>query len=122
MSDIPLKEHIEAQIKWVDRYFLAQVEFIHASVAKAEEKLTTRLEGMNEIRQAMEDQSGSFATREALEHHAKEDDRRLKILEINKAALEGKAVVLSTVTSVVVSVLVSVLVGIVVFFVTKSYK
>lgn len=109
MSDVSLKEHIEKQIAWIDRYFEKRLEAMHVAVGKAEEQLGKRLEGMNEFRDTLRDQASRLATKDEFYIRGNETDRRIKELEISKARLEGRSAIISVVVSVFISGLVIVI-------------
>lgn len=119
-NDVPLKDHIEAQIRWVDRYFEdrirgvdrhfeAQVKGINDNVKSAAFDLGKRLEGMNEFRDTLKDQAGRLATKDELNQHIKAIDDRVKSLEMTKANFDGKVAIVSIGVASVVSILVSIL-------------
>lgn len=119
-NDVPLKDHIEAQIRWVDRYFEdrirgvdrhfeAQVKGINDNVKSAAFDLGKRLEGMNEFRDTLKDQAGRLATKEDVDNRFRALDDRIKSLELTKANFDGKVAIVSLGVASVVSVLVSIL-------------
>lgn len=61
------------------------------AISKAEDSMTTRLEGMNEFREQLREQSTKFALREEVNRRFDEVVEDIKNLELSKATLEGKA-------------------------------
>jgi len=80
MSDISLKE-----------YFEQRFDTLEKDMNKASAQMDKRLEGMNEFRSALKDQSGKFLTKDEfnIQHLRVQDD--IRILRESKATLEGKA-------------------------------
>ena len=109
MTDVTLREHIEGQIKWLDRYFDLKIMSINDAVAKAEQALSRRLEGMNEFRDSLKDQAAPLATKSEVDMQINSIDERLKALEFNRAKGEGKMAVISAGVAVVISLVVAVI-------------
>src|SRR5687767_4343092 len=103
MNDVPLREHLEAQIRWLDRYFDDKTKAMNVAVDKAAATIDTRLQGMNEFRDTLRDQAGRLATKEEVQNI----DERIKRLEIVGAQGQGRA----TITGVIWAVGSSILVG-----------
>jgi len=110
MTEISLKEHLEAQIKWVDRFFLDQIRTIQDRTLEAKEQIDKRLEGMNEFRDALKDaeavrqrEFAQFVTAATLAELKETMDRRLKMLELREARLTGMATIVAAIVSVAVS-------------------
>jgi hypothetical protein len=80
MADVPLKEHIERRLE--------SVEQATTLAARALEK---RLEGMNEFREALKNQSATFVTRAELTVQVAKCESDIRMLREYKASLEGKA-------------------------------
>ena len=105
MTDVSLKEHIEAQIRALDRFVASQVEAIKDAVKIALDTLNKRLEGMNEFRDALKDQSAKLATKDDI----KAIDDRLKLLELRDERIAGMAAGVALIVSVVVTLAVKLL-------------
>lgn len=84
MSEVQLRDYLEARIETLDRQTRMQIDALQASVTKAEEVLNHRLEGMNEFRETLRDQAAKFVNRE-------EVDTRLSDIIRRVAELEGYA-------------------------------
>ena len=106
-TKVSLREYIEAQIKWVDRYFLNQIATVDSNVTKAAQSIDKRLESMNEFRNTLRDQSCTFITRTEYEIISE----RVKTLELNKANMDGKTLVICGMISFVMSLIVAGLVA-----------
>ncbi len=106
-DSVSLKEYIEKRLEAIENDIIEikewqcrimdketfKVEFnsLERATQIAAANLEKRLEGMNEFRQQMKDQAGSFITR--VEHSAMIDrfDGDIKSLRESRAMLEGKA-------------------------------
>lgn len=73
------------------QYFQVQIKNIKQSVKVAYASMDKRLEGMNEFRKQINDQSGKFITREAFDAKHDAMEKEIKELQLSKANLEGKA-------------------------------
>lgn len=100
MSDVSLKDHLETQIRWIDRYFEEKVKAMNQAVDKAAAAVDHRLAGMNEWRASLNDLSSRMATKE----DTNKIEERIKTLEIGAAQGQGKATVWSVVWAVVSSI------------------
>jgi len=107
MNDVPLREHLEVQIRWLDRYFDDKTRAMNLAVDKAAATIDTRLQGMNEFRDTLRDQAGRLATKEEVNKEIYNIDERIKRLEISSAQGQGRA----TITGVLWAVGSSLLVG-----------
>lgn len=77
---IPLKEYFDARFDAIDK-----------ATTLAAEQMNKRLEGMNEIREAMREQAANFATCAEVNAKFALVDKDLRTLLDYKAELEGKA-------------------------------
>jgi hypothetical protein len=85
-----LREWNGSTVTWREYVDLRFADFQRA-VDKAENTMNERLAGMNEFRDTLRDQAGKFVTRDELDLIVKPVRESLKIMEINRANLEGKA-------------------------------
>ncbi len=112
MSDVSLKEYFDRRVddldKRVDRRILdletrygQHFDLNDTAINKAERAVNARLESMNEIREAMKDQSSKMATRVEL------DLVSIQVQELrrDKANLDGRLAMLSIGVSIIVSIL-----------------
>lgn len=99
MTDVSLREHLEAQIRT-----------LADAVAKSENLLNTRLEGMNEFRAALKDQADQMMPRNEATILLAAIDNRLRRLEDAKAKNEGRNVILAGATAIIAAALTAVLV------------
>jgi len=109
MTEVSLKDHLESQIKWLDRHFDGQIKAIDVSTVKALAQLDKRLEGMNEFRDSLKDQSARFVTRSESEAMHVGIEARMKSMEISRASGEGKMLMISGFVAFVASILVGVI-------------
>ncbi len=107
MPEISLKEHLQSQINWLDRYFIDQVKSIDAKTALAKADIDTRLTSMNEFRDTLKDQASRFATKVELELNANALDKRIKSIELSRAVSDGKTIMVSGFVAFVASVVVA---------------
>jgi predicted transcriptional regulator len=119
MSDVPLKEYLEKRLDEMSCRIKQRFEEVDANVAKAEQQLNHRLEGMNEFRESLRDQSSRFMTRMEYEYAHKGLDEKVRAMELAKATLEGRAATVSVLISVVVSVVTGVVIALVIHYVIK---
>ena len=63
---VALKDHLEAQIVAVVRYFEARIRAMEKAVAVAYAAMDKRLDGMNEFRATLKDQTSTMITRQEL--------------------------------------------------------
>ncbi len=111
---VTLRDHFQAQLEWIDRYFDVRLGASKLAVDKAEQQLNARLETMNEIRSQLKDQNATFVTR--TEHE--EFGKRLALLERHESSIAGRSAVSgvlwafggSIVGAVIVAVLIKVIV------------
>lgn len=108
-TEVPLREHIGVQLKWIDRHFETQITAIQTATRIALDTLNSRLEGMNEFRAALKDQVATFANKD-------ETERRLGELETSKAWGEGRAAAFGLVGGLVASLFID-LILLIVFYV-----
>ena len=76
---VSLKEHLESRIEAVEK-----------AIVVAEKSLGERLAGMNEIREAMRNQSAYFVTRAEMEAKIDVLHNKVEALEKCQATMEGK--------------------------------
>lgn len=79
-TKIPLLYHIETRLQAMEK-----------ATVLALQNLDKRLEGMNEFRAQLRDQTSTFATRSELQLYMKSVSKDIKILLESKAKIEGKA-------------------------------
>jgi hypothetical protein len=96
---VSVRDYFERRLEDLDRRFVQQHEATQRALDKAEQALGRRLDGMNEFRDALKDQSNRMATQEQL------DRVRDRVIEQEK-----RAAVVAAVWSIIVSVIVGVLV------------
>ena len=111
--NIPIRDYVDSQIKWLDTIFRMQIETITKNTALASLQIDKRLESMNEFRDTLRDQAGRLATRSELETSNQALNERIKLLELSKANTDGKTLVICTLISFVISLIV---VGITIYF------
>jgi hypothetical protein len=110
----------ERKFNWKDGVSLKEYVDLRFSenlraLEKAERDLSKRLEGMNEFRDALKDQAGTFVTREALDLKIDNLERDVSDLKLNRAHAEGKASQTSVLIAYGIS-LVGLIIGVAAFF------
>lgn len=105
MTDVALRDHLEAMIREMDRRYEQRFLASEHAVMKSENSMNVRLTSMNEFRDALNDQAGRMATRAELERV----DQEVQDLRRAKANLDGRLLALagglSALTSVAVWIL-----------------
>ena len=114
LNNITLREYLQKQLEWVDRYFERQLMNAQTAIDKAESQLNKRLEGMNEFRDTLKDQAQTLARKDDIE----KIEKRISLLERNQSSGEGRM----SVTTVLWATAASVIVGIIVGLVMKYIK
>jgi len=77
---VTLKEYIESRISAIEK-----------AIQIANEGMQVRLAGMNEFRDTLKDQASRFITRDEVDIKLDVIKQQIRLLEISKATLEGKA-------------------------------
>ena len=110
MTDVALRDHLEAQIRSVHERLTAINErtqerfaLADAAVQKAETMLSKRLDSMNEFRDALRDQGSRMATRDELERL----EKQIYALESRRANVDGQLYILAAALSLIVSLAVA---------------
>lgn len=111
---VSLKEYIDQQIEHVLNRMADQHSHSIREVDRAESALSKRLDGMNEFREALKDQSMKMATRDQLDilranTLGQIDSLRERIVETEKR-ISGWAASISIVVSLVVSIVTAVVI------------
>ena len=98
-------------VLWLDAHGHVH-ELANAQVAKAEASMERRLESMNEFRQSLRDQSGTFITRDVSEaRHAaildriEQVDKRVDLQERWQSGIDGRTIGAAAAVSLVITVL-----------------
>lgn len=91
MTDVSLREHIESNIKWLDRHVAVQIAAIEKATGVALATLNERLAGMNEFRDTLKDQAARLATKDEVAIHGDLIERRISALELGRAEAAGSA-------------------------------
>jgi hypothetical protein len=91
MSDVPLKEHLEARVAALERAVDMNIAWLEKTRIGDREILEKRLDSMNEFRDALRDQSGTMFTRVEHEAYQKTVEADLRGLRGFQSTLEGKA-------------------------------
>jgi hypothetical protein len=92
---VSLRDYFDGRLLELDKRFDQQHVSTQRALDKAEQALSRRLDGMNEFRDALKDQSNQMATREQL------DRIRDRVVEVEKR-IAVTAAVWSLVVSIVV--------------------
>ena len=142
MNEIPLKDYIEERLSLLIQNVADKLEYLDKARDKAEEQMNRRLEGMNEFRAALTDQSGRMLSRKEFESsHSFLDEKvraveaalaksptkgeietsqkvleeKIRTLELAKANQDGRSIMISSLTSIATSIIV----GVVIFLVSR---
>lgn len=98
-SGISLKEYFDDKFEFLKKYMDVRFNAVDASTKLAADTLEIRLESMNEFRESMKDQAGSFITR--AEHCAMMQKYDSEIASLMKA--EAKSEGMATQKSVIIA-------------------
>jgi hypothetical protein len=107
---VELREYVDVRIRELTRYYDSQLDTLRLATDKAERQLSTRLEGMNEIRDAMKDQASLFVTRGELELRVKSLEKDVHGLELSRARILAISSTVAFLVSAVVALVGSLLV------------
>ena len=87
LAIVSLRDYVEGRCEWLAQYFESRIIAVEGATRVAADALNRRLEGMNELRDAMKDQSAQFVSRK--EHDLLTED--IRGLRESRAKEEGKA-------------------------------
>jgi ribosome-binding ATPase YchF (GTP1/OBG family) len=88
---ISLREYFDSKIEDLENLMITKVLGLDKATTLAANNMERRLEGMNEFRQQLKDQSLTFLTRSEYEQFIRRVDEDIRMLRESKALLEGKA-------------------------------
>lgn len=100
---VELREYIEAQIHALDVRLSQRLDLEQRAVQKAEQSMAARLEGLNELRGAMRDQTAQFVTRGAFDAKVELLITRITSVEHRLANYDGRLLILAAAVSIAVS-------------------
>ena len=106
-TDVSLREYVEMRINAESRRLEQRIDASHEAVAKAEDAMTLRLEGMNEFRSQIQSERATYATREQRD----DDQKRVGRIEATIAKLVGGLIL--------ASFLMPLLTGVIVYLLTR---
>ena len=104
-NEITLKEYFNTKIQEQETQFNIKVLALEKATTIAAAQMEKRLEGMNEFREALKNQSTTFFTRPEHDLYAKKNDDDIRTLRESRALLEGKASQLSTNIAMVLAII-----------------
>jgi len=90
-EQISFRDFLDSKVIELRDYFNVRFEAADRARDVALVAMEKRLDGMNEFREALKDQSVRFITRDEVEGRISRMDATIKSLELSKAQLEGKA-------------------------------
>jgi hypothetical protein len=88
---VTLKEYVEARIDAMYHNFEVRIQALEKATTIASESMEKRLEGMNEFRSQLKDQSLTFFTRQEHILYKEAIDNDIRSLRESRANQEGKA-------------------------------
>jgi hypothetical protein len=91
ITNVSLKEHFDEQIKALYNHIDLKIIAIEKSTTLAKESMERRLEGMNEFRDSLKDQSEKFVSASEYNIKISRIEEDIRLLRESKATLEGKA-------------------------------
>ncbi len=105
MSKVRLREVVDFKLAALDRLIHARAAAIERATLLAAATLDKRLEGMNEFRDALKDQTALFVTKVDVASRFGALEQRLQSLEMSRAYLLGAAALGGGVTGLLTAVL-----------------
>jgi hypothetical protein len=96
---VGLKDYVDRRIDDLEKRIFERFTLNDAFLSKTESALRDRLQGMNEFREALKDQTNKMATRLEVE----KIEREIQILTNRNANFDGRLVILSGIISIVIS-------------------
>lgn len=90
-DSVTLKEYIESKIESLDKKIEMNLHLNQIALDKAAAQMDERLSRMNEFRDTLRDQAGTFITRTEIELITSKIDVDIRELRESRAKLEGKA-------------------------------
>lgn len=88
---VSLKEYLSRRMDDLEKRIQTIFDMNAVAIDKAEKRMDTRLEGMNEFRDQLRDQASRFITRVEFDALMEKLNASVKSLELTRATLEGKA-------------------------------
>lgn len=135
--EMPIKDYVDRELGYLKELVNTKLGYNKEAVDLARSQMEDRLEGMNEFRAQLKDQTSTFVSRELFDKTLKaEDDRidqaakslqqqmitqnsafdsRLKAIELNTSRAEGKSLGIGTVIGAIIGVgsFIGIIIGIV---------
>ena len=115
-DEITLREYFDMRIDSVISHNESKYSQLDKALGIALDSLNKRLEGMNEFRESLKDQSAKFVTRIEYEAEAGRLKEDIRVLRESKAKLEGKADMSSVYIAYVISAI-GIIIGLLKFFI-----
>ncbi len=102
MESVTLREHLEALLDGMDKRIQERFVLQGLAIDKAEDALNLRLANMNEVREQLQTQAGTFITRDRADTRADAMAHRIEGLEKVNANLAGRLTMLGTAIGAIV--------------------
>lgn len=90
-----LKELIELRFNELEKRLVLRDEATSKALTLATGTMERRLEGMNEFREQLRSQAGTFVTRESIEPVMNAEKERVRALELWKSNIEGRIIMIA---------------------------
>jgi len=91
MGEVPLHDHFKSRLDDLEKLVDVKFAAIDKSTSLAREALDARLEGMNQIREALRDQSGRMATKDYVDLVTRRQQVDIEELKESRWRLAGAA-------------------------------
>lgn len=98
-GNVELKYYLERLIAEHDRRYEQRFTLLDEATSKSDRELKSRLDSMNEFREALKDQSGRMATRDELARL----DQVVQELQRARANFDGRLLIIAGVVSIAIN-------------------
>ena len=88
---VGLRDFLEQRINDSEAKFELNLKLNNVAQEKADQKMESRLQGMNEFREQLKTQASTFMSRDFYDARHSELQKQVDDLRLNRANLEGKA-------------------------------
>jgi hypothetical protein len=105
LNDISLKEYFETRLRDLEKATTIVASNLEKSTAIAASAMERRLEGMNEFRNQLKDQTSTFVVRSEYNSTLSRLNEDIRVLRESKATMDGKASQMSTNISTIIAII-----------------
>jgi len=98
-DDVSLREYFDLRINELKNFMITKFESLEKANCLAQENLNTRLESMNEFRNSMKDQAGTYITR--TEHNSSLEKEQIRTRWIVTETLIVFGIVITVIITII---------------------